>query len=248
VFIDSDIEVHPDAFQRIRNAFETDPELAAVFGSYDDAPEGGGSISDFRNLLHHHVHHLGAGRATTFWAGLGAIRRDVFRSLGGFDAERFRRASIEDIELGMRIAARGFTVALDPQIQGKHLKNWTLRSMVEADMTRRGAPWVSMLLHRRSTSTALNLGWRNRVSVLSTIVLVSAMATRRGLPAGLAFAALLGLNQSFLRLLSRRGGPRLVAAGIPLLMIHQLVAAAAVPAGAALYVRDRISASQSNSL
>jgi glycosyltransferase involved in cell wall biosynthesis len=247
VFVDSDIEVHGDTFQRIRQAFDADPQLAAVFGSYDDEPEGGSAISDFRNLLHHHVHHQGAGPATTFWAGLGAIRREVFLSVGGFDEKRFPRASIEDIELGMRLTAQGSRIALDPGIQGKHLKSWTLRSMIETDLTRRGAPWIRMLLHRGSSSTALNLGWGNRLSVLSTIVLVAAATARRGTPAGAALAALLLLNHSFFRLLARRGGLPLAAAGVPLLMIHQLLAAAAVPAGAALYVRDRMSASRSNS-
>ncbi|MDF2754156.1 MAG: pglI 2, partial [Gaiellaceae bacterium] len=82
MFVDADVEVHEDAFQRIRSAFNGDPGLAAIFGSYDDAPGADGIVSDFRNLLHHHVHHQGAGVATTFWAGLGAIRREVFLDLG----------------------------------------------------------------------------------------------------------------------------------------------------------------------
>ncbi|MGH7896935.1 MAG: acetone carboxylase subunit gamma, partial [Candidatus Binatia bacterium] len=44
--------------------------------------------SRFRNLLHRHVHQEGAGPATTFWAGLGAIRREAFERVGGFDALR----------------------------------------------------------------------------------------------------------------------------------------------------------------
>src|SRR5579864_8703318 len=36
VFVDADVTVHPDAFQRIRRAFMEDPGLAALFGSYDD--------------------------------------------------------------------------------------------------------------------------------------------------------------------------------------------------------------------
>ena len=106
VFVDADVEVHEDAFGRIRSAFDRDQTLAASFGSYDDAPGADGIVSDFRNLLHHHVHHQGAGVATTFWAGLGAIRREVFLAIGGFDEARFPRASIEDVELGMRLLKR----------------------------------------------------------------------------------------------------------------------------------------------
>ena len=121
VFVDADVEVHPDVFARIRAAFEIDPRLAAVFGSYDDSPAAPGVVSGFRNLLHHYVHQQSGGDATTFWAGLGAIRRDVFVAVGGFDERMdrdwislFRRSSVEDIELGMRLAAAGWRIVLDP--------------------------------------------------------------------------------------------------------------------------------------
>ena len=79
VFVDADVEAHRDALARIRRAFNRNPNLSAVFGSYDDDPGSAGLISDFRNLLHHHVHHEGAGEAMTFWAGLGAVRRADLR-------------------------------------------------------------------------------------------------------------------------------------------------------------------------
>src|SRR3989442_4727279 len=56
VFVDADVVVHRDAFRRIRAAFDSDPDLTAIFGSYDDAPAADGVVSGFRNLLHHHVH------------------------------------------------------------------------------------------------------------------------------------------------------------------------------------------------
>src|SRR5215208_207758 len=172
VFIDADVEVHNDVFVRIRSAFDVDTSLAAIFGSYDDEPGANGIVSDFRNLLHHHVHQEGAGAATTFWAGLGAIRRDVFLALGGFDEERFPHASVEDIELGMRIHARGGRIVLDPAIQGKHLKKWTLASMTKTDLLRRGVPWLRLVLETRSGSTALNLGWANRTGAACSLLLL----------------------------------------------------------------------------
>ena len=41
VFVDADVEVHLDAFSRIRAAFDEDAGLDAVFGSYDDDPDAG---------------------------------------------------------------------------------------------------------------------------------------------------------------------------------------------------------------
>ena len=236
VFVDADVEVHEDAFQRIRSAFDGDPGLAAIFGSYDDSPGADGMVSDFRNLLHHHVHHQGAGVATTFWAGLGAIRREVFLDLGGFDEERFPRPSVEDIELGMRLHERGHRALLDPAIQGKHLKTWTLLNMTKTDLLQRGVPWLRLILERRSQSTALNLGWRHRVGTAASLLLVVGLVRRRFWVSGGALALLVALEGRFYVLLLRRRGPLLVAAGLPLHVVHRLTSAAAVPIALAAHL------------
>jgi GT2 family glycosyltransferase len=229
VFVDADVMVHEDAFERIRSAFDGDPTLAAIFGSYDDAPGADGMISDFRNLLHHHVHHQGAGVATTFWAGLGAIKRDVFLDAGGFDEERFPRASVEDIELGMRLHERGERIVLDPAIQGKHLKSWTFSSMTKTDLLRRGVPWLRLVLETRSGSTALNLGWTHRIGTAASPLLLVALLRRKFWLAGGALALMIALERRFYGLLFRRRGPLLVAVGVPLHIVHRLTSVAAVP-------------------
>ena len=229
VFVDADIEPHADAFARIRAAFAADPSLDAIFGSYDDDPADPGLVSRFRNLLHHHVHHEGAGPATTFWAGLGAVRRDAFLAAGGFDAARYPAASVEDIELGLRLAR----IELDPRIQGKHLKAWTLPGMVRADFARRGLPWAELLLERGQRSTALNLGWRHRASVLAALGLAGGLVARRPRLTGASLVTLLALNARFYALLVRREGPVRAAAGVGLHAVHYLtgVAAAATALG-----------------
>jgi glycosyltransferase involved in cell wall biosynthesis len=237
VFVDADVEVHEDAFRRIRTAFDGDTALTAIFGSYDDTPGADGIISDFRNLLHHHVHHQGAGVATTFWAGLGAIRRDAFLDLGGFDEERFPQASVEDIELGMRLHDRRERVVLDPAIQGRHLKRWTLSSMTKTDLLRRGVPWLRLVLERRSRSTALNLSWTHRIGTAASLLLVTGLVRRKFWVAGGALALLIALERQFYGLLFRRRGPLLVAAGVPLHIVHRLTSAAAVPIAIIAHLR-----------
>ena len=235
VFVDADVVVHPDAFRRIRAAFRDDPELDALFGSYDDSPAAPGVVSVFRNLLHHHVHQTSPGPAGTFWAGLGAVRREAFRRIEGFDAERFKAPSVEDIELGMRLTANGGRIVLDPGLQGKHLKAWTTLSMVRTDLLARGIPWVGLLLQHRSSSGALNLGWRHRLSAGSSVVGVGALATQRLLLALLVPLLLLALNRRFYALLLRRGGLLVLAAGLPLHALHHLTGVAAVPLGIAAH-------------
>ena len=238
VFVDSDVEVHPDALRLIEQRFAADPDLTAVFGAYDDAPEDPGLTSRYRNLLHHHVHSGAAGEAETFWAGLGAIRRESFEEAGGFDAARYPHPSIEDIELGMRLRRRGEKVVLDPRIRGRHLKRWTPLSVARTDFARRGVPWVRLLLSEGSDSTALNLGWRQRLSAAAGVLLLGSLLARRPRLAAAALAANLALDRGLYALLFRHGGPRLLVAGIALHQLHQLCAAASVPTALVLHALE----------
>jgi hypothetical protein len=231
VFVDSDVVVHSDALARIEEAFDADPALSAVFGAYDDAPEAPGAVSGFRNLLHHHVHSAAPGAAETFWAGLGAIRRDRFLEDGGFDAERYPEPSIEDIELGARLVRRGVRISLDPDVRGTHLKRWTLLGMIRTDFARRGVPWVELLVRSGGAATALNLGWRHRVSALASLAGAAAVLRRRPLAAASALAVLVAANRDFYALLLRRRGPAEAAVGVGLHAVHHLTSIAALVTG-----------------
>jgi GT2 family glycosyltransferase len=240
-FVDADVEVHADAFARIRAAFAADSELVAVFGSYDDDPPADGAVSAFRNLLHHHVHQSAAGPATTVWAGLGALRKQAFLASGGFDERRYPDSSIEDIDLGMRLSSEGAKIVLDPLVQGKHLKRWTLRSMVATDFRRRGVPWVALLLRDGGPVDrgALNLGWRHRASAVAAVLVALSAARRKPAAAAAALGTLAWLNWDFYALLARRHGARAAALGLGLHTVHHVTSAAAVPVGVLAHVRER---------
>jgi GT2 family glycosyltransferase len=239
VFVDADVVVHRDAFSRIRRAFERDPSLAALFGSYDSTPAAPGTVSQFRNLLHHHVHHAGVGPATTFWAGLGAVRRDVFEAAGGFDPERYPVPSVEDIDLGTRLAAAGCRIELDPAVQGTHLKAWSLSGMLESDLWHRGVPWVELLLRHGVRSSALNLGWRHRASAFASLVAAFSLLRGRLRTAFLAVSALVALNRSFYGLLVRKLGRPRAAVGVALHVLHHLLGVLSVPIGLVEHLRRR---------
>ena len=237
VFVDADVEPHRDAFTRLRAAFAADPGLDALFGSYDDDPADLALVSRFRNLLHHHVHQEGAGPAETFWAGLGAIRRASFLAVGGFDAERYPAAAIEDVELGLRLTASGARIALDPLFQGRHLKAWTLPAMVRTDFAQRGLPWAELLLDGTGGTEALNLGRRHRLSALAAGGLIVGGLTRRPRLAAVSLAALLVLNAPFYRLLVRREGAARAGAGVALHVVHHVTGSAAAVTALARSVR-----------
>ena len=228
LFVDADVELHPDAVERVRRHFGADPSLQALFGSYDDRPAAAGVVSRFRNLLHHHTHTSQPGPACTFWAGCGAVRRERFLALGGFDAKAYRQPCIEDIEFGLRLHDDGGKILLDPTIQGTHHKRWTLSLMVRTDIKQRAIPWSLLLLSRRQIPPTLNLSTSARFSAGLSLVVPLALATTTlpmlaPWPAVIAIVALtvvLLLNRSLLWLLLRQGGIMLAASGAVLQLFY----------------------------
>lgn len=47
-FVDSDVCVHPDTLERLRQDFQADPELDALIGSYDASPASPDFLSQYR--------------------------------------------------------------------------------------------------------------------------------------------------------------------------------------------------------
>jgi GT2 family glycosyltransferase len=176
VFVDADVLVHPDALRGFATLFASRPELSAAFGSYDDRPDAPGLVSQYRNLLHHYVHQMNAGPAETFWSGLGAIRRRVFLDAGMFDEWHYWRPQIEDIELGRRLRRAGHQLLLEPDIQGTHLKRWTLWNMVVTDFQHRGVTWMWLLLTEGTGRAPRNLNLRMSEKVCTGLVGLAGLA------------------------------------------------------------------------
>ncbi|MGC2112582.1 MAG: glycosyltransferase family A protein [Candidatus Korobacteraceae bacterium] len=220
VFVDADVVVPPDALSRIADDFARDPELAAVFGSYDDQPAWTTFISQYKNLMHHYVHQMASESATTFWAGCGAMRKSVFEEFHGFDAETYTTPSIEDIALGLELVQQGRTIRLDKKIEVKHLKRWTARNLLRADILYRAIPWTRLILTSRQLPRDLNLTYASRASSLLVGLLsvglvllpfsISGLLPRRPAPLLAAIAliavALVLLNLDVYRFFLRKRG------------------------------------------
>ena len=176
LFVDADVVVKRDTLARITALLSAKPDVAAVFGSYDNSPAETNFFSQYKNLLHHFVHQQSSPEAGTFWAACGAIRREVFEAIGGFDEAKYVKPSIEDIELGYRLRRGGFRVALDKGLQVKHLKRWTFKSLLHADIFNRALPWSRLILERGEIINDLNLRWRERVCAALVIAAIGMVA------------------------------------------------------------------------
>jgi molybdopterin-guanine dinucleotide biosynthesis protein A len=229
-FLDADVALHADALAIALSQFQKNPDLTALFGSYDAEPAAPGLVSKYRNLLHHYIHQRGtfidgARPVQTFWTGCGAIRRQVFLDLGGFDPHLYRRPAIEDIELGYRMTRAGLKIELVREVQATHLKRWTLFEVLRTDIFQRGVPWMLLLKRSHVVESDLNVSPSQRACVVATGLGGLALGLVPWAPA-LVFVALVCqaiiilLNWDFYRFLARRGGPLFAVASAPLHLVY----------------------------
>lgn len=214
VFLDADTCVHTGTLERMERHLEENQDLDAVIGSYDDTPSHPGICSQYRNLAHCYVHHSAHRSALTFWSGCGAVRRAAFLEADGFD-ERYRKPSVEDIELGYRMSDRGSRILLDPEICVTHAKHWTVWTSIVTDLVDRGIPWMVLLLNRREVPDDLNITRKHRIATALTgaalICLLAAVRSAWWLLASCILAMLaLWLDAGLLRFIYRRRGLRLL--------------------------------------
>lgn len=243
VFVDSDVVIAPDALARIRSAFDAEPDLAAIFGAYDEGPDDPGFLSQARNLAHSFVHQRASREASTFWAGLGGVRRNAFASVDGFD-ERFARPSVEDIELGYRLRAAGHRILLDHAIRGKHLKHWSLWSGLRTDVRDRGIPWTQLLHRYAAMRNDLNVSHAYRLCVIVSYLALSLLVGAVWQPVLLAPAvacllALVWLDRSYYAFFVRRKGVWFTVRWFPMHVVHHLCNGVSFALGTALYALSR---------
>ena len=230
-FVDSDVIAWDDGAAKVRAAF-ADPGVAAVFGSYDSAPDGQHWFSRYKNLMHRFYHQTAERDAQTFWAGCGAVRRDMFLRIGGFDVDTYRVPSIEDIELGYRIRRSGGRITVDPTLLGKHLKVWTPKNAIHTDIFRRALPWSRLMIAREGVHNDLNTSHGEKAkAVLAGLLILSLLA----LPfapslwaAPLLLAAIvIAANWPFARFMYDHGGLGFAAATLAWHQLYYVYSAAA---------------------
>jgi glycosyltransferase involved in cell wall biosynthesis len=253
LFIDSDVLVSENTLEKVAESLLGNQEISAVFGSYDDCPSSPDFLSQYRNLLHHFVHQRSDTDAETFWAGCGAVRRDVFTELGGFDEKRFPLPSIEDIELGYRLRQKGYRIMLDKSLQVKHLKHLLWRSVIRTDIFNRALPWSNLILETNVMPGDMNLRFSDRVSTaLSSLLLICLIVIVLGLTGIfhavilvrvavftlIILAALLILNRDLYGFFIRKRGLKFTLLAIPMHFFYYLYCGASF---AFCWIKNKIS-------
>ena len=221
--VDSDVIPATSGPRHIREAF-SEEGVRAVFGSYDEMPDGTPWFSRYKNLTHRFYHQKAKREASTFWAGCGAVDREFFLEIGGFDVDTYRVPSIEDIELGYRIRRNDGRILLMHEFHGKHLKVWTIPNALHTDIFRRAYPWARLMIAQEGMCDDLNTSWGERIKALVAILLLVSLFAlpfvSKAWMASLALAFVaVALNAEFATYLLRHAGLGVAIGGM---VYHQL--------------------------
>ena len=189
-FVDADVAISTETLATIRTNFLSESAPDALIGSYDDTPLEQSIVSKYRNLLHHYTHQTASSKAYTFWGACGAIKKQAFWTIGGFNSN-FKKPSVEDIELGYRLVRNNFHIKLDKDVQVKHLKRWTLINTLKTDIFYRAKPWT-ILLNSYDKWEVADLNIKNEERLAVVLLATGCLCVLFGfiLPNLFAFAAL----------------------------------------------------------
>ncbi len=126
LILNDDAVPDPRLIEEHLEAHASAPERTAVLGSFPFTPdarrhpfvqllEESDLLFDFMRLSPGCFHDW-----TYFWTCNISLSTEALREVGGFDAELFRDAIVEDVELGYRLEQRGWRVLYHPEAHCAH--------------------------------------------------------------------------------------------------------------------------------
>lgn len=147
LFVDADVALTEKSLGRVMEFFSRRPEIAAGVGSYTPRPGRSDFGSLYHNLFTYYHHDLSGAEVEWFWGAIGAVRREAFTAVGGFD-ERYAGAAAEDIQFGFELSRLGRRIAYLREVQGEHLHRFSLRRLLWNDY-RKAVLWIKLSVTRR---------------------------------------------------------------------------------------------------
>ncbi len=241
LFVDADVTIYPDSLEKVVKDFEENPDVSAVFGSYDDQPGCANFFSQYKNLFHHYIHQTSREDASTFWAGCGAVKKETFHAVGGFDQKKYSMPCIEDIEMGCRMTNMGYRILLDKQLRVKHLKHFSFLKLIKSDIFDRAIPWTVMMLTNKQFANDLNLKAKHKFSAAILILVIFSIFMTTKLiwfifPISALLAIILFLNYDFYTFFLKKKGLIFTLRVVPLHFLYYLYSTLGFIMGYCMYL------------
>lgn len=135
LFIDSDVQIHPDTIEKIHLEF-SNSSATAVVGCYSAFPEQKGIMTRYKNLWIRFSYLQSQKKIDWIFGAVSAIKTDVFKSMGGFNTNLQAKNGVDDLEFGKRLIAGGYKIILNKEVEVDHLKEFTFKSFVKNEFMR----------------------------------------------------------------------------------------------------------------
>jgi glycosyltransferase involved in cell wall biosynthesis len=240
VFIDCDMIVPPDALHRIHPRFSGN-HYAAVSGICGFKSPTTRLATLYKNLWMFHSYTLSPDNFDWFLTGIGAVKREVFFRLGGFDTGFHIKTGGGDLEFGRRLREAGERILLDKELRVQHLKRYSLWGLLRNDYNRsRG--WFRLVARKRMIPRVMkdlriaNIYPAFIISVpvsllLSLSLVLSPFFEFPRYTTAFLTATYLIANYRLFRFLRRQGGTGFLLKAIPLSFVDHLVSGLGVIRG-----------------
>lgn len=168
LFIDADIIVHNDTLEKIMHIFQSEPKVKALGVALTKESGSGGFGPSFVALFDYFYLQLWGEEETRrptscFFSQCGAVYKDVFNEIGGFD-ESYKGAGIEEYEFGRRLSLI-YTIWLYRNIEVTHCTQGIINRSKK--LFKRCFPYVPYFLKVKSME--MNDPIINNKEILSTI-------------------------------------------------------------------------------
>jgi GT2 family glycosyltransferase len=226
LFLDADVVLPPDALAHIGQTFDeraNDKDVVAVMGVYsEDSSRCSGFLTDFKNLNVAYLQSTTPNVSPYVHSAIFCVKREALESVGGFDS---RVQTAEDFRLGMTFGVKGYRSVIDRRVKGRHLKQYSLKSVLKEDYRRiRDLQSVPLAAEERAFFYRANR-WSRVLSVIVPVptVLIAAAAIVWpvfGLASLALFAIFAALNAGFIRYCVAHRGSWFAAKALAFLFVE----------------------------
>lgn len=214
LFLDSDIIIKNNFLKKLIIAFNRG-KIDGLMGVFSDKVRYHNFSSEYKNMWMRYTYHRLDGPVALFFTSTAAIKRDLFEKSGGFDIQ-YKRPSIEDTEIGLRLNRMGCQIHIRKELEVEHLKQYSFFSLLKTDFVR-AADMVKMALRERFsmlkegniTATPSVFMLSIPIAYLILIIMLFWIYSMQYIYLSvlmLLFFVFLVINQDFLKILFRQKG------------------------------------------
>ncbi len=243
VFTDADIEFKKDTLQKICYSMVNGDTLCLI-GLYTLATLHKNIATVYKNSWIRYSYLTSPDNASWFFTAIGAVDRDVWDRHEGFHSS-FNNDQGGDLAFGKRLVNNGISIKLDKTLEVKHLKKFSLVSLLRNDF-RRAYAYTHLLGYvRNSVTTVARKGFSNIyprfliATLLSGLMLLcfvlGCVSYVSLIPAGILFFMFLFVKRGFLRYLATNISVIFSLACIPVMLLDHLACGFGVAWGLATY-------------